>query len=173
MNEANDLTFTDYQTQAAAFAMYPTEAAVVYPMLGLMGETGELCEKLLAVAAQIPDGGSLTAIMFKGALEGFTRVGKLAEAEKKRVRDQGGFGEADKAWCSKFRGLLFGMDITPISKEIGDGQMWYANKVMGDMGLNAADVAQGNLDKLTARKKTNTISGAGDTREVDAPVLPS
>lgn len=40
------LTFTEYQTQARATAIYPATSAVVYPALGLCEEAGEVAGKL-------------------------------------------------------------------------------------------------------------------------------
>jgi NTP pyrophosphatase (non-canonical NTP hydrolase) len=40
------MTFEEYQTLAKTTAVYPKEAKVVYPTLGLCGEAGELAEKI-------------------------------------------------------------------------------------------------------------------------------
>jgi NTP pyrophosphatase (non-canonical NTP hydrolase) len=40
------LTFNDYQVSASATAIYPAKHAIVYPALGLAGETGEIAEKV-------------------------------------------------------------------------------------------------------------------------------
>ena len=40
------MDFNEYQQAAAATAIYPTTMAVVYPTLGLAGETGEVAEKV-------------------------------------------------------------------------------------------------------------------------------
>jgi len=36
----------DYQAQARKTAVYPSNSHVIYPALGLAGETGEVCEKI-------------------------------------------------------------------------------------------------------------------------------
>jgi len=36
----------DYQAEARQTAIYPSDAIVIYPILGLAGETGEVCEKI-------------------------------------------------------------------------------------------------------------------------------
>jgi len=40
------MTFTEYQALAKTTAIYPENAKVVYPVLGLCGETGEIAEKI-------------------------------------------------------------------------------------------------------------------------------
>lgn len=41
-----NITLADYQQQAAKTAIYPEEAQVYYPSLGLAGEVGEVCNKV-------------------------------------------------------------------------------------------------------------------------------
>ena len=45
--------FRDYQKTAVSFAIYPATHKVLYPTLGLCGETGEVAEK---VKKQVRDG---------------------------------------------------------------------------------------------------------------------
>lgn len=40
------MNFTHYQTNARATAIYPHDYEVVYPVLGLTGEAGEVAEKI-------------------------------------------------------------------------------------------------------------------------------
>ena len=41
----NKMNFRDYQEVAASTAIYPESAKLTYPLLGLAGEVGEVCEK--------------------------------------------------------------------------------------------------------------------------------
>jgi len=36
----------DYQQKARSTAIYPAEYSILYPLLGLSGEVGEICEKV-------------------------------------------------------------------------------------------------------------------------------
>ncbi len=40
--------FREYQQKAVSFAIYPATHKVLYPALGLCGETGEVAEKVEA-----------------------------------------------------------------------------------------------------------------------------
>lgn len=40
------MNFKEYQDSARSTAIYPTKFSVLYPALGLAGETGEVCEKI-------------------------------------------------------------------------------------------------------------------------------
>lgn len=43
------MNFTEYQSGAMKTAIYPEQLKVLYPALGLSGETGEVCEKIKKV----------------------------------------------------------------------------------------------------------------------------
>ena len=43
------MNLNDYQKRARKTAIYPRESRVIYPALGLAGESGEVCEKIKKV----------------------------------------------------------------------------------------------------------------------------
>lgn len=40
------MTLNEYQTQALKTSIYPEDMAIIYPLIGLSGEVGELAEKI-------------------------------------------------------------------------------------------------------------------------------
>lgn len=50
-----------------------------------------------------------------------------------------------------------------LAQELGD-VLWYASQLATELGVSLGEVAQGNLDKLAARKEHGTIQGNGDVR---------
>lgn len=53
------MQMNQYQGEARSFAIYPRASAVVYPALGLVGEAGEVAEKIKKVIRDVP-GADLT-----------------------------------------------------------------------------------------------------------------
>jgi len=43
------MKFNEYQNEAVKTAVYPDHLEVIYPALGMAGETGEVCEKVKKV----------------------------------------------------------------------------------------------------------------------------
>ena len=74
-------------------------------------------------------------------------VGELLSLEAKMIRDGGNIGT----------------HLENIKKELGD-ILWCVSAIARDNGFDLAEVAQGNIDKLTRRKANNTIKGSGDDR---------
>lgn len=159
------LTLDEYQTRALSTAKFPAEAASLYPLLGLVGEVGEVCEKVLAAVQSVPDTGSVLGQTFKHILESAARTGKMAETEKKRVRGDGGgvpLSEFDYQWLAgATKSVQSGR--SDILKEAGD-VTWYLAASVAGFGAKLAAVAQVNLDKLADRARRGVIKGSGDNR---------
>jgi NTP pyrophosphatase (non-canonical NTP hydrolase) len=108
------MDLSTYQKLAHSTARYPAETGIYYTTLGLVGEAGEIANKV-----------------------------------KKIVRDHGG-------------------KITPevvneLKSEIGD-VLWYVAELCGVLGLDLAEVATANIEKLQDRARRDMIRGSGDTR---------
>jgi NTP pyrophosphatase (non-canonical NTP hydrolase) len=75
--------------------------------------------------------------------------GEVCEKIKKVIRDRG--GEVDGATRQE------------IAKELGD-VLWYVSQLALELGLSMAEIAQGNIDKLSSRQRRGKLHGDGDNR---------
>lgn len=55
------------------------------------------------------------------------------------------------------------VDRDLIKKELGD-VLWYLACLAKELGFSLEDIAKDNIDKLSARKEQNKITGSGDRR---------
>jgi hypothetical protein len=164
-NTPPELTFAEYQAGARSTALYPDQARVVYPVLGLAGEVGELCEKMAeALFPEGAEGLSKEEYGIRYALQQAAAAGKGCEYLKKLIRDKrdslpAGFlaGLATRA------AAISDAQKAGLTKEQGD-TLWYEAALAGDLEAALADTAQANLDKLAARKSKGTLQGSGDNR---------
>jgi len=76
-------------------------------------------------------------------------TGEICEKIKKIIRDDGGV-------ISDERKMLLG-------KELGD-VLWYIATLASELGLDMGEIAEGNLEKLAARKQSGKLHGSGDLR---------
>ncbi len=76
-------------------------------------------------------------------------AGEVAEIIKKVIRDKGA--------------IITKADTAKLRLELGD-TLWYVAAICDELGLSLADVAQGNLDKLSDRQQRGVIGGSGDDR---------
>ena len=76
-------------------------------------------------------------------------AGETADKIKKIIRDKGGRADAD--------------DIEAIKKELGD-VLWYVANVARYLNVPLSEVAEGNIEKLSSRKKRGKLHGEGDER---------
>ncbi len=76
-------------------------------------------------------------------------AGEAADKIKKIIRDKGGYASDD--------------DRQAIAKELGD-VLWYLANVARYLDISLSEIAEGNIDKLSSRKKRNKLHGEGDDR---------
>lgn len=149
----------DYQESLQKFIIYGENAKVIYPLLGLIGEVGELVEKLLeGYEPENFDNKFSSEVM--ALLDTYKnlslRIGKTA----KQVRDNG--EEVDQEFVSN---ILFSNKEKrqEYKKEMGDIQFMVA-QLAHEIGFLLSEVMQKNYDKLFSRFQRNVISGSGDNR---------
>jgi len=76
-------------------------------------------------------------------------AGEVAEKYKKIIRDK--------------EGIISEEDRKELLKELGD-VLWYVAVISSYLEMPLEEVAQGNIDKLSSRKRRGTQSGSGDNR---------
>lgn len=137
-----DFTWDDYQKIIKETGFYPDYGDNMwYPALGLTGEAGEVAEK---VKKFYRDGILKTT--------GLQNTWDLAENESQRAK-------VAKQARDEFKRIL--------SRELGD-VLWYLTALANEQGIRLEDIARGNYKKLMERRKTNTLAGSGDDREIAA-----
>lgn len=111
-----------------------------------MAMTFEEYAKQAHVSARYPDQGKNIYYPTLG-LAG--EAGEVADKVKKIMRDDGGTLTPERREA--------------IIKELGD-VLWYCAALADELGTTLEDVAKGNIAKLAARLKNDTVHGSGDDR---------
>jgi NTP pyrophosphatase (non-canonical NTP hydrolase) len=158
------MEFKTYQNLAKTTAVYPEQVKYLYPLLGLFGETGEIIEK---ARKNIHFVGLRDAVIPKEAADRLNRIDEIlstvvelakeAEGIKKHIRKYGLGADISTILSGSSE------DLHELKKELGD-QMWYQAATCSDFGLDMADVALTNYNKLKDRMERNVINGSGDSR---------
>jgi NTP pyrophosphatase (non-canonical NTP hydrolase) len=137
-------TFDEYQkTVFESLTIYPQDAKVLYPALGLSGEVAEVAEKVSVLPTE------LRALATELTLKMGIHAGLAANQVKKIIRDDDCEITAERQ--------------AAIAKEIG-GVLWYCAALATDLRLNLGDIARGNIELLSNRKERGTLRGDGDDR---------
>lgn len=133
----------------------PESNNVAYMFLNLVGEVGEVAEKM---AENMTD---------KAWIKALTKLGKTLKPfglDSKNIRTA-----PDTLIASDIRSAFARLAyIDPerkaeLQKELGD-VMWQLNGLITLLNLQSEEVAQQNLDKLASRQQRNVIDGEGDNR---------
>lgn len=157
------MEMNDYQEKAATTAIYPKEARLVYPLLGLLGEAGEMAEKVkdaLFPGGVSPDSEILDIYWL---LDNLAMAGHQAEQKKKLIRDSGKYPQACLEEMRRRVDSIPQGEISKLEKEVGDA-LWYVSNIARDLKVSLEDVAGGNLEKLQSRKERGVLQGSGDNR---------
>lgn len=151
-------TLDDYQLESQRTAVYPKHLGVLYTIMGVMGEAGELGAVLKSLIdrglQEDPNFDSDDLQTVRDAIETAVAACSVVETLKKKAR----------------KGLL---TINPVPKpsenelakicsEGGDG-LWYAAGTAAAAGVTLTDVARMNIRKLRERRESNTLVSQGET----------
>lgn len=93
-----------------------------------------------------------TGSVMARAYVGHKLSGELGEVQEhlgKAIRDDGGAITPER--------------LMEITKEIGD-YLWYTARLISELGLDAEEILDINVAKLTSRKERGVIGGSGDNR---------
>lgn len=165
--KASNLTFAEYDAGARSTATYDNRASIVYPLLGLCGEVGEVADKLLHVLFPNgkPEFGGLEYVLYSRLMR-VIEASKDCEFLKKMIRDRSNdvlVTEEALDKLGKMADSMTGDEESAIGKELGDCQ-WYVSILAQDIGLTGEEVAANNLTKLRSRKERGRLQGSGDNR---------
>lgn len=160
--------FDDYQQATKEFALYPKEVGLLYTTCGLLGESSEIAEKVLAhMVSYVHSLEPAQLDLFIKAEEAqnfyyltdllhlVVDTGKKLEKFKKQVRK----GELKLPVIPP----LTEEQTTAINFESSDA-LWYISELATSMNTKMADIATMNIEKLSSRKTRGTLHGNGDSR---------
>ena len=187
-NPMERIDFEQYQTGCMLTAVYPDVSQnMIYPLLELAGETGEIALKLLPAFAKGDQGDFLANVVRL-----LHQVGSVCEILKKVMRDQDGVFDMDSnddLTNNCFRAVrnlsALTKDLTTdaptvmtpiwqrmeisqgaalgIGREIGDC-LYALAQMCTELRLSLHNVAAFNAEKLNDRFERGVIQGSGDTR---------
>lgn len=175
-----------YQASLEQFIQYPDEAQVIYPIIGLAGEVGELFNKFKKVirgdklreefeAALLSELGDVmwyaTAICYdlgfsvdlvapKEYLDGIDG-GLLTEIEPLAGVEDLLFELLDHA--NSLVKLIYANDFEDFVKPLR-GVLQCVHGITKHFSTSIDDICEANVNKLTARLEAGTIKGDGDNR---------
>lgn len=163
------ITLSSFQHACYSTAIYPETAKLIYPILGLIGEVGEVAEKArdYLFPEGCPKGWDEKAMFLKkvfSSLDETAKVGLSAGKVSKVVRDKNNelSPETLKALQDKVLALTddqkhaLGMENLDCN--------WFIATSLGDMNLNFGEYGEKLLEKLQKRKESGKLGGSGDNR---------
>ena len=138
--------FNEYQDFTATTDKAGTN---VNTILGLAGELGELCAKVVKTiyTDDIPELGEVVGEVVV--------AGTMAESLKKGTRE-------DHLEGIDFN-RLSGREREDLGQEIAD-VLWYASRLSARLGYSLGDLVRLNVEKLQSRKSRGVLHGKGDKR---------
>lgn len=163
------ITLDSFQTACYSTALYPDGAKVIYPILGLLGEAGEVAEKTrdyLFPKGPPKDWDEVSMFLKQvyTSLDNVAKAGLSAGKTSKVVRDKN--HELNPVCIEALKAKVDALTNEQKSA-LGIENMdcaWFISTNLGDMGFTFGDYGQKLLDKLQKRKNEGKIGGDGDNR---------
>lgn len=189
-----------YETEALRFAFYPpvtrqrsaaawdTETVPVYPTMALLGELGEVCEKIVEgapaadIIKELGDALWYVAANARDLKLGLVRVvgaeawgdmpfehrlvdrgGRALEVETIALKLVAAAGRFAEQRCKKPWRDSTAIDRVAASRDLRE-VVKLMRAVANEYGQTLGQVAQANIDKLVARRRRGTLTGSGDNR---------
>lgn len=145
--------YTDFVKRTST---YPNSGHnVLYPLLGLISEVGEVVEKLWESALYTEIKYDGTAREMAALLASMITLGETASYLKKQQRDHN--ENVSSTTIDSDANLLY------IIKELGDCQ-WYLEALSQELRSTGERDREINVEKLTGRLEHGTVKGNGDDR---------
>lgn len=172
-----------YQDEARTTAIYPLEACVVYPALGLIGELAEYCEKRNTLDCDNMDdvkemSKELSDVLWYCANLSLDLSSSITESLG--IDRHACFDEIDCQYCFDSEVLqIAGRCAEAAKKWVRDGfkldlrtrmlscvrdTMKFVAQEAADFGFNLSDIAAENIEKLKSRQERGVLKGDGDNR---------
>lgn len=151
----------DYQEFCKSTAVYPNIGEnLIYPVLGLAGEVGELQEKIVQAILEsnytiLDDSAKIDPKILTEMLQTYSEIGLKQNKLKKLIRDSG--------FAVKFHYNILPERVKNAMKaECGDIK-WYCCMIDSELQSTSQEIIDQNIKKLSKRKSEGTIKGSGDT----------
>lgn len=141
------LTFQEYAAFTRSTASYPD--SLVYPLMKLAGETGEILEKFGKLMRDFPE------LRTNPDNEASVYPPESSEIDALAAKFN---------WSPKKIEQAKGLTRQAFIKEFGD-VLWYVSEGSHQLRSRLDSIATVNMLKLTRRVETGTIHGSGDDRE--------
>lgn len=186
------MDFNEYQRIALTTAIYPNQGSnLAYPALGLAGESGEICEKIVrtydhGMAKELGDVLWYVAMVADEIGENLNQVAyehstspDIDEYQKAIFLEKGrnaladtalGLAATSGAVCGKIKKIFRddGSKLTKLRRAaiLADLScvLRYVAAMATDLGESLEHIAKINIDKLASRNLRGTITGDGDDR---------
>lgn len=163
------ITLDSFQAACYKTAIYPETAKVIYPILGLLGEAGEVAEKArdYLFPNGAPKGWEEKDMFLKKVYHTLNDVaiaGISAGKTSKVVRDKNNELSKETLKALEEKVLAFTDNQKHAMGIETQDCAWFISTILGDMGLSLNEYGQKLLDKLQKRKVEGKLGGDGDNR---------